>query len=834
MQSLIDKIRQGRFHDFPGGVHPPGRKEMSNQELIGKCPLPERLYLTIKQHIGTEGQLQVNVGDGVLKGQALTRSTNPFALPIHAPTSGKISAIAPHVSAHPSGMPELTVEIVPDGQDQWCELTPLPDYQQLPKIKIIEAICDAGIAGMGGAGFPTHIKVSPKKDVDFLIINGVECEPYITADDRLMREHAWQIRQGIDVLCHLLNPGHVLIAIEDNKPQAIQAMQVACQENPDYIVCSIPTKYPAGGEKQLIQVLTGREVPHGRLPIDVGVIMQNVGTCFAVADAIFTGKPLIQRVVTLTGDAMERPGNVWALLGTPVNHLLEQAGYQTQRQHTKRLIMGGPMMGFSLVSDQVPVVKSTNCILAPTDQEMTLPEEEQACIRCSACADACPVSLLPQQLYWHSKAKELDKAQDYHLFDCIECGACAYVCPSQIPLVHYYRVAKAQVRQQEEEKQKADKARDRFEARKDRLEQEKAERELKHQQAAEARRQAMASRGDNATDSATAALDRAKLRQQATSPTSETGSNDKVAAAIARAKARKEAQAIEESQATPEAQTPEQDKQDKVAAAIARAKAKKAAQAAENTDSPDSVPADTDKQAKVAAAVARAKARRAAQAAENTDAPDSAPADTDKQAKVAAAVARAKARKAAQAAENTDSPDSAPADINKQAKVAAAVARAKARKAAQAAENTDAPDSAPADTDKQAKVAAAVTKAKARKAAQTAGEDDADHAKNADKPTRARKVSRAASKTSAGSSKAASDDPKAQRIAAAIAQAKAQKAEKDKVVKQSDDEPASAPDVTINEDKKQRVAAAIAKAKARKAQQTAQNNAANQQENNEE
>ena len=803
MQSLIDKIRQGRFNDFPGGVHPPGRKEMSNQELIGKCPLPERLYLTIKQHIGTEGQLQVNVGDDVLKGQALTRSTNPFALPIHAPTSGKISAIAPHVSAHPSGMPELTVEITPDGQDQWCELTPLHDYQQLPKIKIIEAICDGGIAGMGGAGFPTHIKVSPKKDVDFLIINGVECEPYITADDRLMREHAWQIRQGIDVLCHLLNPGHVLIAIEDNKPQAIQAMQVACQENPDYIVCSIPTKYPAGGEKQLIQVLTGREVPHGRLPIDVGVIMQNVGTCFAVADAIFTGKPLIQRVVTLTGDAMERPGNVWALLGTPVNHLLEQAGYQTQRQHTKRLIMGGPMMGFSLVSDQVPVVKSTNCILAPTDQEMTLPAEEQACIRCSACADACPVSLLPQQLYWHSKAKELDKAQDYHLFDCIECGACAYVCPSQIPLVHYYRVAKAQVRQQEEEKQKADKARDRFEARKTRLEQEKAERKLKHQQAAEARRQAMASRGGNATDGATAALDRAKQRQQATSPASETSSNDKVAAAIARAKARKEAQAIEESQAAPEAQTPAQDKQDKVSAAIARAKAKRAAQAAENTDTPDSVPTETDKQAKVAAAVARAKARKAALTAEHADSSDSVPAETDKQAKVAAAVARAKAKKAAQAAENTSAPDSVPLETDKQAKVAAAVAKAKAKRAAQPANEGDA-------------------------------EKAAEHAKNTDKPTRTRKVSRAASKTSTGSNKATSDDPKAQRIAAAIAQAKAKKAEKDKVVKQSDNEPASAPDVTIDEDKKQRVAAAIAKAKARKAQQTAQNSAANQQEDTEE
>ncbi|MBT1065600.1 electron transport complex subunit RsxC [Bowmanella sp. Y26] len=803
LQSLIDKIRQGRFFDFPGGVHPPGRKEMSNQDLIGKAGLPERLYLTVKQHIGTEGQLQVAVGDQVLKGQALTRSTNPFSLPIHAPTSGQITAIGPHVSAHPSGMAELTVEITPDGQDLWHSLTPLPDYQQLPKIKIIEAICDAGIAGMGGAGFPTHIKVSPKKDVEFLIINGAECEPYITADDRLMREHAWQIRQGIDVLCHLLNPGHVLIAIEDNKPQAIQAMQVACQENPDYIVCPIPTKYPAGGEKQLIQVLTGREVPHGRLPIDVGVIMQNVGTCFAVADAIFTGKPLIQRVVTLTGEAMQRPSNVWALLGTPVNHLLAQAGYQAQRQNTPRLIMGGPMMGFSLVSDQVPVVKSTNCILAPTDQEMTLPEEEQACIRCSACADACPVSLLPQQLYWHSKAKELDKAQDYHLFDCIECGACAYVCPSQIPLVHYYRVAKAQVRQQEEEKQKADKARDRFEARKERLEQEKTERELKHQQAAEARRQAMAAKGGQASSNAAEALDRAKQRQDAAQPVSDSGSNDKVAAAIARAKARKEAQAAEGNTVAPAEQLPEQNKQDKVAAAIARAKAKKAAQAAENTETLDSAPAETDKQAKVAAAVARAKAKKAAQAAENTQASDSAPAETDKQAKVAAAVARAKAKKAAQAAENTQASDSAPAETDKQAKVAAAVARAKARKAAQEASTSN-----QSDTPAEAK----------------------------EKPVRAPRAPRKANKAAADNTKAETDDPKAQRIAAAIEQAKARKVQKDQAAKPTDEEPgiAVAPEVTINEEKKQRVAAAIAKAKARKAKQNAQSSAANQQENTEE
>ena len=364
---IIDRLDNNQLWDFPGGVFPAERKTLSNQTPIGNSPIPERLYVTTKQHIGVEGHLVVEVGQKVLKGQALTKSMNPFAVPIHAPTSGEIVAIQKHVSAHPSGLPEMTVEIRSDQQDKWIQLSPLVDYQNQPKMQVLGAICDAGISGMGGAGFPTHIKSSPKKDVDFLIINGIECEPYITSDDRLMREHAWQIRQGIDVLCHLLKPKHVLIGIEKNKPEAIEAMQVACRENPNYRVCNIPTKYPAGGEKQLIQVLTNREVPAKGLPVDVGVIMHNVGTCFAIADAIFSGKPLIERVVTITGEAVEKPGNVWAMIGSPVAHLLAHGEYKQTAQSQPNVIMGGPMMGFSVISDLVPVVKTTNCILAQTD-----------------------------------------------------------------------------------------------------------------------------------------------------------------------------------------------------------------------------------------------------------------------------------------------------------------------------------------------------------------------------------------------------------------------------------------------------------------------------------
>lgn len=712
--SILSRLTQGRLWDFPGGIEPAHRKSLSNNTDIAQIDLPETLHVTVKQHIGVEGHVEVKIGQKVLKGQALTKSMNPFAVPVHAPTSGTITAIGPHVSAHPSGLPKLTIQIQPDGEDKWVELTAQSNYLELPKIKIVESICSAGVSGMGGAGFPTHIKASPKKNVEFLIINGVECEPYITSDDRLMREHAWQIRQGIDVLTHLLSPKQIIVAIEENKPEAIEAMQVACQENAQYLVCPIPTKYPAGGEKQLIQVLTNREVPKQGLPVDVGVIMQNVGTCFAIADAVFTGKPLIQRVVTLTGEALQTPQNVWALIGTPMRHLLEQAQYQEKRQQDKKMIMGGPMMGFAISSEDVPVVKTTNCILVPSSQEIPQIGEEQPCIRCGACADACPASLLPQQLFWHSKAKELDKAQEYNLFDCIECGACAFVCPSEIPLVHYYRKAKADIRNQQQEKDQADKARERFEARNERLQKEQQEREEKHRKAAEARKQAMNKNGGDAKDKIAAALARAKAKKN-DAATSEEGpeTTNKVSAAIARAKAKKEASAQAESRGS----EPES-KQDKVAAAIARAKAKREAANSSSEADGGQVPSveettpETIKKDKVAAAIARAKAKR-----EATKTPDAksdkepvSDSETDveaaKKTKVTTAVARAKAKRQAskdndkdlnnQTASTTpDASESNPkqasgesvGELSKQDKIAQAIARAKAKRAAAAKKN---------------------------------------------------------------------------------------------------------------------------------------------------
>ncbi|MFC3093215.1 electron transport complex subunit RsxC [Alteromonas sediminis] len=655
---VIERLKTNRLWRFPGGVHPEDNKQLSNQVAIERPPLADVLYIPLKQHIGDQGHCIVSEGDHVLKGQALTTTYHPYAVPVHAPTSGTISHIGEHVSAHPSGLTEASITLVPDGLDEWCQLQPHADYMSMDKLKLIEILCDAGISGMGGAGFPTHIKANSRKTIEFLIINGIECEPYITSDDRLMREYAWQIRQGMDILQHIIQPKAVVVAIEDNKPEAIEAMQIACNQKPDCHIVSVPTVYPAGGEKQLIQVLTGREVPGDGLPEDIGTVMFNVGTCFAVADAVCNGKPLIERVVTLTGGGIKQPKNVWAMLGTPVSHLVEYAGLLAPQEEESTIIMGGPMMGFTVGNPLMPVVKITNCLLVPEPNELRQGDNERPCIRCSACADACPASLLPQQLYWHAKAKEYDKAQSYNLFDCIECGACAYVCPSDIPLVQYYRQAKSAIRNERDEKNKAEKAKARFEARKARLDAEKQEREERHRKAAEAR------------------LAAAKAK---------TASADNTAS-----------------------QVEQKSKSAAAAAAIARAKAKKAQQQADvatHTDTPavDTATTEDARKAKVAAAVARAKAKKAQQTetAHNADAPaaDTATTEEARKAKVAAAVARAKAKKAQskeshfveeKPAEDKKKKAEAQPDDNvqedKKARVAAAVekAKAKARQRAQA------------------------------------------------------------------------------------------------------------------------------------------------------
>ena len=508
--SLIARLASGQFFGFPGGVHPVEQKYLSNGTPIARIPLADKYYVPLRHRPHDTYQLLVRVGDLVLKGQPLTTTLPGEGLPIHAPTSGTVMAIQEHASNHASGLPEECVVIEADGADtQWhCEASG-------NKEDIVETLRLAGIAGMGGAGFPTYIKTQASNQTEFLIVNGVECEPYISSDDRLMREHASTIVAGIQVLQKVIMPQQVIIALEDNKPEAFQAMQQALRDLDNIQLVSVPTKYPSGGEKQLIENLLGRQVPANGKPIDVGVLMFNVATCFAVARAIEHGEPLIERVVTVTGKAVRRPGNYWVPIGTAVEHLLAHCGYNPEQQPTPKVIMGGPMMGVALHRLDAPVTKITNCLLVPAGDELAPAKAEQPCIRCGACADACPATLLPQQLLWYSKAKEWQKAEDYHLFDCIECGACAYVCPSDIPLVQYYRQAKAEIRIAEDERRKAEKARERFEARKLRLEQEKLAREEKFRQAQAARAQTASAPSGDAKDKVAAAIARAKAKKMA-------------------------------------------------------------------------------------------------------------------------------------------------------------------------------------------------------------------------------------------------------------------------------------------------------------------------------
>ncbi|EKO3856361.1 electron transport complex subunit RsxC [Vibrio harveyi] len=862
MLSLIEQIRTGSLWDFPGGVHPAENKKQSNKTELVHAAIPSEIVLPLKQHIGKAGNLLIAVGDTVLKGQQLTASDSGFTVPVHAPTSGQVTAIEPRTVAHPSGLSELCAVITPDGNDAWCEKTPVADYTQESADALIDVIRLAGISGMGGAGFPTAKKIqSGIARTEILIVNAAECEPYITADDKLMQEHADELIQGIEIVEHILKPKLTIIGIEDNKPAAIKALEQAAM-NKDIVIRVIPTKYPSGGEKQLIKILTNKEVPSGAIPADIGILVQNVGSLYSIKRAVIDGEPVVNRIVTLTGKTFKQPRNVWTLLGTPVQALLDEFGYKADKK-LQRLIMGGPMMGFTLPHAQVPITKTANCILAPKRREIASDQHEMECIRCSQCAEACPASLLPQQLQWYAKSQEYDKLEELNLKDCIECGACAFVCPSEIPLVQYYRQAKAEIRTRAQEAAAAERAKLRFEEKKARMEREKAERENRFKKAADDRRKDMKASGGD--DAIAAAIARVKAQKENAEAKAEPAVKPAVAAAIAKAKA-KQAAAAQSGAAEPDnsemaklreerkriarerkaqkeqgdtSEDNADDKKSAVAAAIARAKAKKAQQ--EDT----STPAEAgDKKAAVAAAIARAKAKKAQQE-DSTEPVESETSEQQggdpKKAAVAAAIARAKARKAQQE-ESTESVETeAPAEQAedpKKAAVAAAIARAKARKAKQENSTEPVETEAPAEQaedPKKAAVAAAIARAKARKAQQEAqtesveAEAPAEQVEDPKKAAVAAAIARAKARKAQQESQAESVeealsvepevDPKKAAVAAAIARAKARKAQQESQAESVEEAPSVEPEV---DPKKAAVAAAIARAKARKAQQEAQ------------
>ncbi|WP_338454449.1 electron transport complex subunit RsxC [Aeromonas veronii] len=796
MHSLLERIKAGTLWDFHGGIHPADNKLQSSQSPVVDAGLPPRLIIPLRQHAGPAGDLLVQVGDKVKKGQPLTRYAKGRVVPVHASTSGTITEIGNHTVAHPSGLGDLCVILTPDGEDEWGERNGKPDYWNLERGELLERIQQAGVAGLGGAVFPTHSKLDGRGQLtEILIVNGLECEPYITTDDRLMQQYADEIMDGIRVLKHLLKPKLTLIGVEDNKPEAIEQLTRHATDE-DVLVKTVPTKYPSGGAKQTIELLTGRQVPKGGRAVDIGIMVLNVATVFAIKRAIIDGEPLIERIVTLTGDSFKKPGNAWVRLGTPVRWLLQR--FELQPEAEQRVIMGGPMMGFTLPHAMVPVVKATNCLLAPTQAELPAPGPEQPCIRCSACADACPATLLPQELYWYSRAKEYDKAEKLNLMDCIECGACAWVCPSEIPLVQYYKIAKDDIREARAEADKAERAKQRFEAKQARFEREKAAREARHAEAAAQRRQTMTAAGGE--DPVAAALARIKAKQDAPitaiTATAE-GLPDNSAVIAAREGRKREAEA-------------------RRAAKLAESANSETAAAPQSTEAVD--PASDPKKAAIAAALAHAKAKKAAQAGDSAEpvaaeavaAPavdaDQQKAEVDpKKAAIAAAIARAKAKKAEANGEPVSAANGTAAEVNtqndapvdpKKAAIAAAIARAKAKKAAQqgdsaegdltatagtsesAATQSDAPSAASEAVDpKKAAIAAAIARAKAKKLAQQ-GESAEDAQSEPAASAQTRDVAVAKSEvTTSQSDTAASEavDPKKAAIAAAIARAKAKK-----------------------------------------------------------
>jgi electron transport complex protein RnfC len=480
-----------KLFELRGGVHPEGRKDLSVERHIRVLPVPKKLHVPLQQHIGAPATPVVSVGDRVLKGQLIAAAQGAVSSSVHAPTSGVIAALGDFPAPHPSGLPVPTITIASDGEDKWVATEAVNDPLALSPENIAASVAAAGIVGLGGATFPSALKLnlSRSSGVQTLIMNGGECEPYLTCDDRIMRERAAQIVEGIQLISYAVAAQEVLVGIEDNKPEAIAAMQAAALGTAVKVV-PMPSMYPMGSEKQIIQVLTGKEIPAGGRPADIGVLVHNVATAYAVQQAIRFGRPLISRLVTISGGAIKTPCNVEAQIGTPVQELIDFADGYTQP--AARLVLGGPMMGQQFSNTEMPVVKGTSGVLALTQDEIGQSEPSR-CIRCSTCVRACPVGLVPLEMMTRIRASDLASAVKLGLKDCIACGSCSYVCPAHIPLVHYFNYAKGDLATQERAKLKQEATKKLAEARTERIariERERAEAAARRKAAREAKERA--------------------------------------------------------------------------------------------------------------------------------------------------------------------------------------------------------------------------------------------------------------------------------------------------------------------------------------------------------
>lgn len=493
-----------RLHRFHGGLALPGHKAESTAGGLRACPAPAVLRVPMLQHAGEAAEPCVAAGDAVVRGQRIGIARGASGADVHAPRGGRVRAVedagVPQLPGIP--VPHVVIEVAADAPE--VNLPPLAGDEDPDVLRA--RLQAAGIVGLGGAGFPTAEKTAVRRER--LVVNGAECEPWIACDDALLREHADEVVRGARVLARIVGATVVQLAVEDSMGEALAACRAAIDAfgAGEVELVVVPTRYPEGGERQLIQVLTGLEVPRGGLPRDVGVVVQNVATARAAWRAVALGEALVERVVTVTGPGVARPGNFVVPVGTPVSHLVAQAGGYTPA--AKRLLLGGPMMGIALPHDEVPIGKTHNCVLVLGEAQLRADGDEMPCIRCGDCASACPSRLLPQQLLWQARAGRLDDARSQGLFDCIECGCCDLACPSHIPLTQQFRVAKTGLRAQDAAAANAEAARQRFELRQQRLGREAAEREAK----------LAARKAATSPEAVAAALERARARRAGAAP----------------------------------------------------------------------------------------------------------------------------------------------------------------------------------------------------------------------------------------------------------------------------------------------------------------------------
>ena len=433
-----------RMSTFRSGVHPADSKELTAERRIRRLPFPDEIVLPLQQHTGAPAALMVRVGDHVERGDMIAAAQGLISSPVHASAAGRVVSIGPW--PHPSGRHETAVRIA---VDRYATQAPrrrlVPDWHGLTREEIIRAVQQAGVVGLGGAAFPAHVKLSPPPDqsIDTLIVNGCECEPYLTSDHRVMVEHADRVHLGARIMLQCLGIRRVVVGIEQNKPDAIEAMRVAAPADLDVEVRSLEAKYPQGAEKMLIQALLDREVPAGELPARVGVVVQNAGSVATIAEVFETGLPLIERIVTVTGPGVRDPGNWIVPVGTRLVDVIAGSGGLTD--DASEIIFGGPMMGTAVASLDTPVLKGTSGILVLSNAEAP-PAETYPCIRCGHCLEACPVFLNPQRLGALAQHESFEEMAEHHLMDCMLCGCCSYVCPSNIPLSHLFAMAKAALR----------------------------------------------------------------------------------------------------------------------------------------------------------------------------------------------------------------------------------------------------------------------------------------------------------------------------------------------------------------------------------------------------